>query len=94
MKSNENVKVCKTDDVVDVQETDDAVVKKITTKTRTTKSVVKTTTTTTTKKGTFEVHLKCVFYACTFFFLNLLSPFVIIKKKHVLFVLIGVKFLK
>ncbi len=51
MKSNENVKVCKADNVVDVQETDDAVVKKITTKTRTTKSVVKTTTTTTTKKG-------------------------------------------
>ena len=51
MKSNENVKVCKSDNVVDVQETDDAVVKKITTKTRTTKSVVKTTTTTTTKKG-------------------------------------------
>lgn len=52
MKSNENVKVCKADNVVDVQETEDAVVKKITTKTRTTKSVVKTTTTTTTKKGT------------------------------------------
>ena len=51
MKTNENVKVCKGDDVVDVQETDDAIVKKITTKTRTTKSVVKTTTTTTTKKG-------------------------------------------
>ena len=32
MKSNENVKVCKSDNVVDVQETDDAVVKKITTK--------------------------------------------------------------
>lgn len=54
MKSNENVKVCKADSAVDVQETDDAIVKKITTKTRTTKSVVKTTTTTTTKKGTFE----------------------------------------
>jgi hypothetical protein len=51
MKTNENVKVSKTDNIVDVQETDDAIVKKITTKTRTTKSVVKTTTTTTTKKG-------------------------------------------
>ena len=51
MRTNENVKVCKGDGVVDVQETDDAIVKKVTTKTRTTKSVVKTTTTTTTKKG-------------------------------------------
>ncbi|CAF0705929.1 unnamed protein product [Brachionus calyciflorus] len=49
MKTNENVKVCKADNV-DVQETDDAIVKKITTKTKTTKKVVKTTTTTTTKK--------------------------------------------
>jgi hypothetical protein len=68
MKSNENVKVCKSDNVVDVQETDDAVVKKITTKTRTTKSVVKTTTTTTTKKGILLSDLQvfslcvCVFY--------------------------------
>ncbi len=54
MKTNENVKVCKGDGVVDVQETEDAIVKKITTKTRTTKSVVKTTTTTTTKKGIFH----------------------------------------
>lgn len=52
MKTNENVKVCKAGEQVDVQETDDAIIKKITTKTRTTKSVVKTTTTTTTKKGT------------------------------------------
>ena len=52
MRTNENVKICKGDNVVDVQETEDAIVKKITTKTRTTKSVVKTTTTTTTKKGT------------------------------------------
>ena len=51
MKLNENVKVYKGDNIVDVHETDDAIVKKITTKTRTTKSVVKTTTTTTTKKG-------------------------------------------
>lgn len=51
MKLNENVKVCKADNV-DVKETDEAIVKKITTKTRTTKSVVKTTTKTTTKKGT------------------------------------------
>jgi serine/threonine protein kinase len=51
MKTNENIKVCKADNIVDVQETDDAIVKKITTKTRTTKSIVKTTTTTTTKKG-------------------------------------------
>ena len=51
MKLNENVKICKADNVVQVKETDDAVVKKITTKTRTTKSVVKTTTKTTTKKG-------------------------------------------
>lgn len=51
-KTNENVKVCKAGEHVDVQETDDAIIKKITTKTRTTKSVVKTTTTTTTKKGT------------------------------------------
>jgi hypothetical protein len=51
MKTNENVKVCKGDNIVDVQETDDAIVKKVTTKTRTTKSVVKTTTTTTTKKA-------------------------------------------
>lgn len=54
MKTNENVKVCKADNVVDVQETEDAIVKKITTKTRTTKSVVKTTTTTTTKKSIFS----------------------------------------
>ena len=54
IKTNENVKVCKTDNVVDIKETDDAIVKKITTKTRTTKSVVKTTTTTTTKKGTSQ----------------------------------------
>lgn len=52
MKLNENVKVCKADNVVDVKETDDAIVKKITSKTKTTKSVVKTTTKTTTKKGT------------------------------------------
>lgn len=51
MRTNENVKVCKADNVVDVQETDDAVVKKITTKTKTTKKVIKTTTTTTTKKS-------------------------------------------
>lgn len=63
MKSNENVKVCKSDNVVDVQETDDAVVKKITTKTRTTKSVVKTTTTTTTKKGILLTDLQ-VFSFC------------------------------
>ena len=51
-KTNENVKVCKADNVVDVQETEDAIVKKVTSKTRTTKSVLKTTTTTTTKKST------------------------------------------
>ena len=51
IKTNENVKVLKTDNIVDITETDDAIVKKITTKTRTTKSIVKTTTTTTTKKG-------------------------------------------
>jgi len=51
IKTNENVKVCKTDSKVDVQETEDAIIKKVTSKTRTTKSVVKTTTTTTTKKG-------------------------------------------
>ena len=52
MKTNENIKVCKGDETVDVKETDDAIIKKITTKTKTTKSVVKTTTTKTTKKGT------------------------------------------
>lgn len=51
LKLRENLKICKSDGVVDVKETDDAIVKKITTKTRTTKSVVKTTTKTTTKKG-------------------------------------------
>lgn len=53
IKTNENVKVLKTDNIVDIKETDDTIVKKITTKTRTTKSIVKTTTTTTTKKGIF-----------------------------------------
>ncbi len=52
MKTNENIKVLKGDETVDVKETEDAIIKKITTKTKTTKSVVKTTTTTTTKKGT------------------------------------------
>lgn len=52
IKTNENIKVCKGDEQVDVKETEDAIIKKITTKTKTTKSVVKTTTTTTTKKGT------------------------------------------
>jgi len=51
VKLNENVKVCKADGVVETKETDEAIVKKVTTKTRTTKSVVKTTTKTTTKKG-------------------------------------------
>ena len=51
VKTNETVKVCKAGEHVDVQETDEAIIKKITTKTRTTKSVIKTTTTTTTKKG-------------------------------------------
>ncbi len=51
MKLSENVKVCKADGVVETKETDDAIVKKVTSKTRTTKSVVKTTTKTTTKKG-------------------------------------------
>lgn len=54
VKSRENLKVCKSEGVVDVRETDEAIVKKITTKTRTTKSVVKTTTKTTTKKGTLD----------------------------------------
>lgn len=54
MKTNENIKVCKGDERVDVQETDDAIIKKITTKTKTTKSIIKTTTTTTTKKGTVD----------------------------------------
>ena len=62
-KTNENLKVCKADNVVDVQETEDAIVKKITSKTRTTKSVVKTTTTTTTKKST----IACVACVCVFF---------------------------
>jgi hypothetical protein len=52
MKTNENIKVCKDDEKVEVNETEDAIIKKITTKTKTTKSVIKTTTTTTVKKGT------------------------------------------
>jgi serine/threonine protein kinase len=51
LRTNENIKVCKGDDKIEVEETDDAIVKKVTTKTRTTKSIVKTKTTTTTKKG-------------------------------------------
>jgi hypothetical protein len=57
MKTNENIKVLKGDETVDVKETEDAIIKKITTKTKTTKSVVKTTTTTTTKKGTLRIEL-------------------------------------
>jgi hypothetical protein len=71
MKTNENIKVLKGDETVDVKETDDAIIKKITTKTKTTKSVVKTTTTTTTKKGDYscvacgliEQPMWCVFCA-------------------------------
>lgn len=58
VKTNETVKVCKAGEQIDVQETDDAIIKKITTKTRTTKSVIKTTTTTTTKKGIFRVQCR------------------------------------
>jgi hypothetical protein len=60
VNTNEDIKISKVDQKEDIEQLDDMIVKRVTTKTRTMKTVKKTTTTTTSKKGIQSTHSACV----------------------------------
>ena len=60
VNTNEDIKISKVDEKEDIEQLDDMIVKRVTTKTRTMKTVKKTTTTTTSKKGIQSTHSACV----------------------------------